>query len=101
MLPKKAVLPTLSASRFIFFKASPLGANPFVLVYSSIKFSLNSLDVCKASNDASPADELIATAVLLAVSPNFANCVVCFCIACLDRLANAEDLVDRSAMDEI
>ena len=96
MLPKKAVLPTLSASTFIFFKSSPIGANPFFLVYSSIKFSLNSLDVCKASNDASPADELIATAVLLKLSPNFANCVVC-----LARLAKAEDLADRSAIDEI
>jgi hypothetical protein len=96
MLPRKDVLPTFSASRFMFSKSLPVGANPFVLVYSSIKLFLNSLDVCKASKEASPAEEYTATAVRLALSPNLANCPVC-----LAMFARADDLADRSAIDDI
>ena len=51
------VAPTCAAVSFIFCKSMPVGSVPFSLTYLSINVFLNSLDVCNASNEASPADE--------------------------------------------
>ena len=94
--PRKDVLPTESALSLIALRSKSVGSSPVVSMCSCISFSLYSLDVCIASNEASPADEYAAIAVLLAASLKPANLFVAFA-----RSPSFDVLVAKSATDDI
>ena len=95
--PKKDVLPTLSEIVFISAKSDPVGSSPKCSsLYFCIKLFLNSLEVCNASKEASPADEYAAIAILLAFSLNPA---IVFVVLAIFKIADS--LAARSAIDDI